>query len=128
MYNKCLLYSAGKVPSKVDRPEYELSRGGLLMHLYGAERQRVLFFVCMFLQEVHRPWPTSNIIGSKVGLRPRNECSASPGVDCLPANVSLSAGGGGNIRRIFNGCIVEMPCAEWYILVSTVSRRLSTYC
>ena len=44
----------------------------------------------------------------------------SPGVDCRPANGSLSAG---NIRRIFDG-IFEMPCAEWYTSVD--SRRLST--
>eukprot|EP00976_Prorocentrum_cordatum_P088266 1187240-Prorocentrum_minimum.AAC.7 len=45
---------------------------------------------------------------------------SSPGVDCRPANGSLSAG---NIRQIFNG-IFEMPCAEWYNSVD--SRRLST--
>eukprot|EP00976_Prorocentrum_cordatum_P076736 1182420-Prorocentrum_minimum.AAC.3 len=42
---------------------------------------------------------------------------ASPGVDCRPANGSLSAG---NIRRIFDG-IFEMPCVEWYTSVD--SRR-----
>eukprot|EP00976_Prorocentrum_cordatum_P067757 1178879-Prorocentrum_minimum.AAC.3 len=46
---------------------------------------------------------------------------SSPGVDCRPANGSLSAG---NIRRIFRG-IFEMPCAEWYTSVVD-SRRLST--
>eukprot|EP00959_Pyramimonas_sp_CCMP1952_P309492 6476853-Pyramimonas_sp.AAC.1 len=45
---------------------------------------------------------------------------ASPGVDCRPANDSLSTG---NIRRIFGG-IFETPCAEWYTNVD--SRRLST--
>eukprot|EP00976_Prorocentrum_cordatum_P101866 1192818-Prorocentrum_minimum.AAC.4 len=43
-----------------------------------------------------------------------------PGVDCRPANGSLSAG---NIRRILYG-IFEMPCVEWYTSVD--SRRLST--
>eukprot|EP00976_Prorocentrum_cordatum_P115484 1196019-Prorocentrum_minimum.AAC.5 len=38
---------------------------------------------------------------------------SSPGVDCRPANGSLSAG---NIRRITDG-IFEMPCAEWYTIV-----------
>ena len=41
----------------------------------------------------------------------------SPGVDCRPANGSLSAG---NIRQIFGG-IFEIPCAEWY---TSVDRRL----
>eukprot|EP00976_Prorocentrum_cordatum_P063776 1177219-Prorocentrum_minimum.AAC.5 len=45
---------------------------------------------------------------------------ASCGVDCRPANGSLSAR---NIRRIFRG-IFEMPCTEWYTSVD--SRRLST--
>eukprot|EP00959_Pyramimonas_sp_CCMP1952_P037848 792283-Pyramimonas_sp.AAC.1 len=45
---------------------------------------------------------------------------ASPGVDCQPANGSLSTG---NIRRIF-GRIFGIQCAEW--LTSVDSRRLST--
>eukprot|EP00976_Prorocentrum_cordatum_P061935 1176517-Prorocentrum_minimum.AAC.2 len=45
---------------------------------------------------------------------------SSPGVDCRPANGSLSAG---NIRRIFGG-IFEMMCGEWFTSVD--SRRLST--
>eukprot|EP00976_Prorocentrum_cordatum_P075791 1182040-Prorocentrum_minimum.AAC.2 len=49
-----------------------------------------------------------------------DECAASPGVDCRPANGRPPAG---NKRRIFNG-IFEMPCAEWFTSVD--SRRLST--
>eukprot|EP00976_Prorocentrum_cordatum_P075555 1181942-Prorocentrum_minimum.AAC.2 len=45
---------------------------------------------------------------------------ARPGVDCRPANGSLSAG---NIRRVLDG-IFEIPCAELYNSVD--SRRLST--
>ena len=44
----------------------------------------------------------------------------SLGVDCRPANGSLSTG---NIRRIFDG-IFESPCVQWYTSVD--SRRLST--
>eukprot|EP00959_Pyramimonas_sp_CCMP1952_P005548 116589-Pyramimonas_sp.AAC.2 len=44
----------------------------------------------------------------------------SPGVDCRPANGSLSTG---NVRRIFSG-IFEIPCAKWYTSVD--SRRPST--
>eukprot|EP00976_Prorocentrum_cordatum_P116192 1196127-Prorocentrum_minimum.AAC.2 len=43
----------------------------------------------------------------------------SPGVDCRPANGSLSAG---NIRRIFDG-IFEMPCAEWYTSVDSLTQQ-----
>eukprot|EP00976_Prorocentrum_cordatum_P095512 1190201-Prorocentrum_minimum.AAC.1 len=42
-------------------------------------------------------------------------CKASPGVDCRPANGSLSKG---NIRRIFDG-IFETPCAEWFTSVDS---------
>eukprot|EP00959_Pyramimonas_sp_CCMP1952_P336439 7044832-Pyramimonas_sp.AAC.1 len=45
---------------------------------------------------------------------------SSPGVDCRPANVILSAG---NIHPIVDGKI-EMLCAEWYTSVDR--RRLST--
>eukprot|EP00976_Prorocentrum_cordatum_P081184 1184283-Prorocentrum_minimum.AAC.1 len=56
------------------------------------------------------------------GTRPSglmgSSCYTSPGVDCQPANGSLSAG---NIRRIFRG-IFEMPCAEWYTSVELKSK------
>eukprot|EP00959_Pyramimonas_sp_CCMP1952_P111604 2334148-Pyramimonas_sp.AAC.1 len=66
-------------------------------------------------------WGGVHRLGDAESLRCRDVDVPSPGVDCRPANGSLSAG---NLRRIFDG-IFEMPCAEWCIEVEgPFGRRL----